>query len=181
MNDTAWNEFRFPPIPHIEERVEELRQWGLSAPPGTERLIALDREGKIVMDEQGEEGAGSASVNLGPRKRELFLIHNHPHVAELSNGDFLSAVRTAGILAVSPDGTISWSSGIDTGRSYASWLLREHEILDPLFQKYGPDPELWTIKEVFIANHTFIEHMKEFYKDYFVRFGPVAQQYLREA
>lgn len=116
--------FRLPAIPHLADRIEEMRQL---ADTGVEHAMVVDwHSGAVLWRGTGDAG----SVDLTPASKlgvshGNLIIHTHPGPAECSIDDAacVNSTQAKANIAVCADGTTSIVGPLNvTGRQYATHL-----------------------------------------------------------
>lgn len=175
-------EFTLPDFQGIHEVLRDLREW--STEHGTEKLIALRKDGTRVLEIVGDEDEVAIPGVYAGHIEGCLLLHNHPAIpCELSRADTETAryLGAAGQLAIADDGTISWTSGIsDWVYSPMVWNVHVEGILRLVFRGLGGKPDKGDPAWVTVAhrvNRMLLE--AGVIKDYHVHLGPQATAILK--
>lgn len=103
-------EFTLPPVPHIEDRITEMRELAKTAKVEHAMVVGW-HSGEVLWRNAGDSG----SVDIAPANEAglthgNLIIHTHPGPAELSIDDAacVNSCAAMGNMAVCADGTVSW-------------------------------------------------------------------------
>ncbi|HJQ13062.1 MAG TPA: hypothetical protein VJ840_18665 [Gemmatimonadaceae bacterium] len=113
--------FRLPSVPHIEDHIAAMREKAATLPHEAGRIVDWRTGNTLWESSASDADAGSVDMSgAGSFTIGNLMIHTHPIAAELSVPDFCCCTSTCARanLAVSPDGTLSWSEGI---RNDTTW------------------------------------------------------------
>lgn len=161
-----------------------------TAKEGVERALVLNKDGRCVWSSIGNDGSVVAGPDSLMHKAQAFLmLHSHPTPAELSNTD-LGAARAFdcnALMAVSRDGSVSWSHGMHRDINPLVWMFMEQGLLSQFKDK--PDDmraiETGEFRDSQVArmNHQAMEYFNNkihALQDYFVWYGPEMKDLLKQ-
>lgn len=152
--------FKLPSIPHISERIAEMRK--IAQTSKVEHAIIVSRKTGDVLWASPEGTSCAVDVTdawkAGLTEGNL-IIHTHPIPAELSIPDLMCGANcgACGNMAVSPDGTVSWCTDPADSLCIPPWIFddmahearKEHNVpripreSDPDFARKAACDNYW--------------------------------------
>lgn len=174
---TAMNSaFVLPDIPHISERVREARELAAQHPEAEQAFIVDRRTGAVIW--RGTDNASDSvdiksAADMGLVVGNL-IVHTHPIPAELSEPDVECATicMAYGNMAVSPDGTVSWTTGADRHRS-SPRLFEQLSTRARLYSGYEEEDNDPSNKTACARDNYWIARaIRPFLNGYWVHYSP---------